>query len=148
MGCYPRGTTTPCPVHHHPCGGDWLDRLRSRCSGGAPPPCPMAPPPLERCPPGHGRKELELRIAAEGAVCTAIGGMVHCQGHRHLVRWHCHIIPESGENCLGHRRCGGGVPPFFSRGLVFLGVGWVVTATPGAVPPPPYPVTMASQTSR
>ena len=40
-------------------------------------PCPVAPSPLGRCPPGRGRSELELRLAAEGAVCTATGRMVH-----------------------------------------------------------------------
>jgi hypothetical protein len=44
--CYHRGTAMPCPVHRHPCGSDRLRRLRERCSGGAPPPCLVASPPL------------------------------------------------------------------------------------------------------
>ena len=48
-------------------------------------PCPVAPPPLGRCPPGRGREGLVLGLAPEVAVCTTTGVMVHRRGHRHPV---------------------------------------------------------------
>jgi hypothetical protein len=34
LGCYHRGTATPCPVHRHPCGGDRLGGREQRVALG------------------------------------------------------------------------------------------------------------------
>ena len=46
-------------------------------------PCPVAPPPLGRCPPGRGRKGLELGLAPPVMVYTAPGATMHRRGQRH-----------------------------------------------------------------
>ena len=77
LGCCHGGTTTPCSVHRYPYGYDRLGGREQWVALGALPPYPVAPPPLGRCPPRCGRERLELRLAVEGAVCTATGRTVH-----------------------------------------------------------------------
>jgi hypothetical protein len=39
-----------------------------------------------------------LGLAPEVAVCTAMGAMLHCHGHRHPMAVHCPIFLERREN--------------------------------------------------